>query len=315
MQQLSTVCSGVPLIQLYSNMESFNMNTMFSRANSCNTNAYDMKISAILDNIFNNEFKIDVQVPQNQKYIQQILHILSNIPQLQEINKHKVTIPEFEEIEVMKTDSAEIKKFTRKANYDFLGFHCNHKSIDKNYEKFDALIADIYTSADFIEYRRIYKEIASSIYKIIQYDKLGEDAQSDINAHYVEDTEYNAKKLIELIIKINSKIISANSTLIKECSKCKATVKKYNYVIKEVQRMREEYNDTQDLPAENVYSILQFLNKEFPTVDRFPISDVKDRYKQKFGLSLTIQEMKTRIEETNMFTVTCCKHKYFVNRK
>ena len=172
-----------------------------------------------------------------------------------------------------------------------------------------------YTSADFIEYRRIYKEIASSIYKNIQYDKLGEDAQSDINAHYVEDTEYNAKKLIELIIKINSKIISANSTLIKECSKCKATVKKYNYVIKEVQRMREEYNDTQDLPAENVYSILQFLNKEFPTVDRFPISDVKDRYKQKFGLSLTQQEMKTRIEETNMFTVTCCKHKYFVNRK
>ena len=302
-------------LQLYSNTESFNMNTMFSRANSCNTNAYDMKISAILDNIFNNEFNIDLQVPQNQKYIQQILHILSNIPQLQEINKHKVTIPEFDEIEVMKTDSAEIKKFIRKANYDFLGFHCNHKSIDKNYEKFDALIADIYTSADFIEYRRIYKEIASSIYKIIQYDKLGEDAQSDINAHYVEDTEYNAKKLIELIIKINSKIISANSTLIKECSKCKATVKKYNYVIKEVQRMREEYNDTQDLPAENVYSILQFLNKEFPTVDRFPISDVKDRYKQKFGLSLTIQEMKTKIEETNMFTVTCCKHKYFVNRK
>ena len=79
--------------------------------------------------------------------------------------------------------------------------------------------------------------------------------------------------------------------------------------------MREEYNDTQDLPAENVYSILQFLNKEFPTIDRFPISDVKDRYKQKFGLSLTIQEMKTKIEETNMFTVTCCKHKYFVNRK
>ena len=221
----------------------------------------------------------------------------------------------------MKTDSAEIKKFIRKANYDFLGFHCNHKTIDKNYEKFDALIADIYSSPEFVEYRRIYREIGGFIHKITEFDKLGKDAQCDSDAHYVEDTEYNAKKLVELIIKINSKIISANSTLIKECSKCKATVKKYNYVIKEVQRMREEYNEQlmpavdANQPAESTYSILQFLNDEFPTVDRFPLSDVKSRYKQKFGLSLTQQEMKTQIEETNIFTVTCSKHRYFVNRK
>ena len=302
-------------LQLYTEAEHFNMNAMFTLANSCNTNEYESKISKVIEQIFSNDFNIDIHVMQNHKYLQQILKILSNIPQLQEINKHRVVIPDFEEIEVMKTDSAEIKKFIRKANYDFLGFHCNHKTIEKNYEKFDALIADIYSSPEFVEYRRIYREIGGFIHKITEFDKLGKDAQCDSDAHYVEDTEYNAKKLVELIIKINSKIISANSTLIKECSKCNATVKKYNYVIKEVQRMREEYNDTQDLPAENVYSILQFLNKEFPTVDRFPISDVKDRYKQKFGLSLTIQEMKTRIEETNMFTVTCCKHKYFVNRK
>ena len=184
------------------------------------------------------------------------------------------------------------------------------------------MIADIYSSPEFVEYRRIYREIGGFIHKITEFDKLGKDAQCDSDAHYIEDTEYNAKKLVELIIKINSKIISANSTLIKECSKCKATVKKYNYVIKEVQRMREEYNeqlmpstDDQDLPAESTYSILQFLNDEFPTVDRFPLSDVKSRYKQKFGLSLTIQEMKTQIEETNIFTVTCSKHRYFVNRK
>ena len=281
---------------------------------------YVLKISKVIEQIFSNDFNIDIHVMQNHKYLQQILKILSNIPQLQEINKHRVVIPDFEEIEVMKTDSAEIKKFIRKANYDFLGFHCNHKTIDKNYEKFDALIADIYSSPEFVEYRRIYREIGGFIHKITEFDKLGKDAQCDSDAHYVEDTEYNAKKLVELIIKINSKIISANSTLIKECSKCKATVKKYNYVIKEVQRMREEYNEqlmpaVDDQPAESTYSILQFLNDEFPTVDRFPLSDVKSRYKQKFGLSLTIQEMKTQIEESNMFNITCCKRKYFVNRK
>ena len=309
-------------LQLYTEAEHFNMNAMFTLANSCNTNEYESKISKVIEQIFSNDFNIDIHVMQNHKYLQQILKILSNIPQLQEINKHRVVIPDFEEIEVMKTDSievmktdsAEIKKFIRKANYDFLGFHCNHKTIDKNYEKFDALIADIYSSPEFVEYRRIYREIGGFIHKITEFDKLGKDAQGDSDAHYVEDTEYNAKKLVELIIKINSKIISANSTLIKECSKCKATVKKYNYVIKEVQRMREEYNE-QLMPAESTYSILQFLNDEFPTVDRFPLSDVKSRYKQKFGLSLTIQEMKTQIEETNIFSITCCKRKYFVNRK
>ena len=301
-------------LQLYTEAEHFNMNAMFTLANACNTNEYELKISKVIEQIFSNDFNIDIHVMQNHKYLQQILKILSNIPQLQEINKHRVVIPDFEEIEVMKTDSAEIKKFIRKANYDFLGFHCNHKTIDKNYEKFDALIADIYSSPEFVEYRRIYREIGGFIHKITEFDKLGKDAQCDSDAHYVEDTEYNAKKLVELIIKINSKIISANSTLIKECSKCKATVKKYNYVIKEVQRMREEYNE-QLMPAESTYSILQFLNDEFPTVDRFPLSDVKSRYKQKFGLSLTQQEMKTKIEETNIFSVTCSKHRYFVNRK
>ena len=301
-------------LQLYTEAEHFNMNAMFTLANSCNTNEYELKISKVIEQIFSNDFNIDIHVMQNHKYLQQILKILSNIPQLQEINKHRVVIPDFEEIEVMKTDSAEIKKFIRKANYDFLGFHCNHKTIDKNYEKFDALIADIYSSPEFVEYRRIYREIGGFIHKITEFDKLGKDAQCDSDAHYVEDTEYNAKKLVELIIKINSKIISANSTLIKECSKCNATVKKYNYVIKEVQRMREEYNE-QLMPAESTYSILQFLNDEFPTVDRFPLSDVKSRYKQKFGLSLTQQEMKTQIEESNMFSITCCKRKYFVNRK
>ena len=308
-------------LQLYTEAEHFNMNAMFTLANSCNTNEYEFKISKVIEQIFSNDFNIDIHVMQNHKYLQQILKILSNIPQLQEINKHRVVIPDFEEIEVMKTDSAEIKKFIRKANYDFLGFHCNHKTIDKNYEKFDALIADIYSSPEFVEYRRIYREIGGFIHKITEFDKLGKDAQCDSDAHYVEDTEYNAKKLVELIIKINSKIISANSTLIKECSKCKATVKKYNYVIKEVQRMREEYNEQlmpavdANQPAESTYSILQFLNDEFPTVDRFPLADVKSRYKQKFGLSLTQQEMKTKIEETNIFTVTCSKHRYFVNRK
>ena len=81
------------------------------------------------------------------------------------------------------------------------------------------------------------------------------------------------------------------------------------------EQLNPSTDDDQDLPAENTYSILQFLNDEFPTVDRFPLSDVKNRYKQKFGLSLTIQEMKTEIEQTNMFTITRCKNKYFVNRK
>lgn len=302
-------------LQLYSDGNKFNINSVFLMTNSLKTDEFDMEISVIIDDILNNNLKVEpLQVLENQQDMQGILHILSTIPLLEEIKIHKVTIPEFEEIEVMKTDSAEIKKFIRKANYDFLGFHCNHKIIDKNYEKINSLIANIYTSKEFIEYRKLYKYFAYDIYELINYDIVGKKARYKMERNYTGDAKYRAEKLIELIIKINSKIISANSTLIKECSKCKAAVKKYNYVIKEVQRMREEYNN-QNLPAENTYSILQFLNEEFPTIDRFPMSDVINRYKQKFGMKLTIEEMKNKIEETNKFTVTCCKRKYFVNRK
>lgn len=302
-------------LQVFSDDGKFNINSMFSLSNSLKTNEFDKEISVIIDDILNNNLVVDsLQVPENQKDMEDVLHILSTIPLLEEIKIHKVTIPEFEEIEVMKTDSAEIKKFIRRANYDFLGFHCNHKTIDKNYQKINALIANIYTSEEFVEYRKFYTYFAEMIWELMNYDKFGKKAGYKNNCYYKGDAERYAKNLIELIIKINSKIISANSTLIKECSKCKAAVKKYNYVLKEVQRMREEHNN-QNLPAENSYSILQFLNEEFPTIDRFPMSDVINRYKQKFGMKLITEEMKTKIEETNKFTVTCCKHKYFINRK
>ena len=62
-------------IQLYTEAEHFNMNAMFTLANSCNTNEYEHKISKVIEQIFSNDFNIDIHVMQNHKYLQQILKI------------------------------------------------------------------------------------------------------------------------------------------------------------------------------------------------------------------------------------------------
>lgn len=129
------------------------------------------------------------------------------------------------------------------------------------------------------------------------------------------------KKLMDVVVKINGKIIAANANVSPSCSKCNATAKKYNYVIREVERMREELSEQvaideefTEKPAEEKYSMKEFLTKNYPTIDRFELSDVKAKYKQTFGICRTLSELKKLVEETKMFKVTNSKNKYYVSR-
>lgn len=297
--------------------QSISINDLTIGASMCLTDSYQIKISELKKSVLDRNINYSVNIEKHKSYLDKINLILSKLPKLVEFVKVKPVIPEFEEIEVLKGDSAEIKKFIRKANYDFIGFHCNHKMYDKQYEKMDSLIASIYESTEYKTYDSLIESFALTLKHIIEYDKIGETVS------YVEvcELESDAHKLVDLTLKLNCKIISANANVSPSCPKCRATVRKYNYVIKEVQRMREEQAEQEaldkefiDKPAEDKYKMKEFLTNNYPTVDRFEMSDVKDKYKKTFGITLKIAELKTLIEETHMFKVTNSKNKYYVSR-
>ena len=146
-------------------------------------------------------------------------------------------MPVFEQIEELKTDSVEIKKFIRKVNYDMIGYNCNH---------------DIYQMP---------------------------------------------------------------------CSRCDAARRKYQYSLFQINRMREELKEQQEIdqqymetPDENKYDMKWFLQKNYPTIDRFLLKDVQTKYKATFKINLTFDELKKRIEETGLFTISNVYRTMYVNR-
>ncbi|EAX71648.1 hypothetical protein TVAG_225980, partial [Trichomonas vaginalis G3] len=88
---------------------------------------FETEIQKIKQELLQGDLDCTAKDETDEEYLYEMQDIIDHLPKLPEIQQQKLTIPEFDEIEVKATDSVEIKKFIRKVNYEFLGFHCNHK--------------------------------------------------------------------------------------------------------------------------------------------------------------------------------------------
>ncbi|EAX77206.1 hypothetical protein TVAG_010380, partial [Trichomonas vaginalis G3] len=223
-----------------------------------------------------------------------------HLPKLPEIQQQKLTIPEFDEIEVKATDSVEIKKFIRKVNYEFLGFHCNHKVID------------IYKSEEFKTYDNFVSLVAKCVWQIRDKDRRGKVWNGQI-----KPAAFELKKTIYALVVLAGQISMYNAKMNPQCSKCKAAMRKYNYSVKEIERMRNDYADLKkevEKLAEDKMDMLTFLNKNYPTADDFLLSDVKKKYKETFGIVKTFDILTEEIEATKMFRISRIHNVYHVKR-
>ncbi|EAX65726.1 hypothetical protein TVAG_605980 [Trichomonas vaginalis G3] len=238
--------------------------------------------------------------------------IIDHLPKLPEIQQQKLTIPEFDEIEVKATDSVEIKKFIRKVNYEFLGFHCNHKVMDKDCDMVYKNISDIYKSGEFKTYDNFVSLVAKCVWQIRDKDRRGK-----IWNEQIKPATFELKRAIDALVILAGKVSEYNAKMNPQCSKCKAAMRKYNYSVKEIERMRNDYADLKreaEKPAEDKMDMLTFLNKNYPTADDFLLSDVKKKYKETFGIVKTFDVLTEEIEATKLFKVSRIHNVYHVKR-
>ncbi|EAY04358.1 hypothetical protein TVAG_070080 [Trichomonas vaginalis G3] len=248
----------------------------------------------------------------NEQYLYEMQDIIDHLPKLPEIQQQKLTIPEFDEIEVKATDSVEIKKFIRKVNYEFLGFHCNHKVMDKDCDMVYKNVSDIYKSEEFKTYDNFVSLVAECVWQIRDKDRRGKVWNKQI-----KPATFELKKTIDALVVLAGKVSEYNAKMNPQCSKCKAAIRKYNYSVKEIERMRNDYADLKkeaEKPAEDKMDMLAFLNKNYPTAEDFLLSDVKKKYKETFGIVKTFDVLKEEIEATKLFRVSRIHNVYHVKR-
>ncbi|EAX66193.1 hypothetical protein TVAG_567420 [Trichomonas vaginalis G3] len=257
---------------------------------------FETEIQKIKQELLQGDLDCTAKDEENEEYLYEMQDIIDHLPKLPEIQQQKLTIPEFDEIEVKATDSVEIKKFIRKVNYEFLGFHCNHKDCDMVY------FIDIYKSGEFKTYDNFVSLVAKCVWQIRDKDRRGKVWNGQI-----KPATFELKKTIYALVVLAGQISMYNAKMNPQCSKCKAAMRKYNYSVKEIERMRNDYADLKkeaEKPAEDKMDMLTFLNKNYPTADDFLLSDVKKKYKETFGIVKTFDILTEEIEATKLFRIS-----------
>ncbi|EAX75687.1 hypothetical protein TVAG_559160 [Trichomonas vaginalis G3] len=273
---------------------------------------FETKIQKIKQELLTSNLDCSAKDETNEQYLYEMQDIIDHLPKLPEIQQQKLTIPEFDEIEVKTTDSVEIKKFIRKVNYEFLGFHCNHKVMDKDCDMVYKNVSDIYKSEEFKTYDNFVSLVAECVWEIRDKDRRGK-----VWNEQLRPAMFEMKRAIDALVVLAGQISMYNAKMNPQCSKCKAAIRKYNYSVKEIERMRNDYADLKkevEKPAEDKMDMLAFLNKNYPTADDFLLSDVKKKYKETFGIVKTFDVLKEEIEATKLFKVMNHRNIYHVKR-
>ncbi|EAY18621.1 hypothetical protein TVAG_463070 [Trichomonas vaginalis G3] len=273
---------------------------------------FETEIQKIKQELLTSNLDCSAKDETNEQYLYEMEDLIDHLPKLPEIQQQKLTIPEFDEIEVKATDSVEIKKFIRKVNYEFLGFHCNHKVMDKDCDMVYKNISDIYKSGEFKTYDNFVSLAAKCVWQIRDKDRRGK-----VWNEQIKSTASDLKKTIDALVVLAGKVSEYNVKMNPQCSKCKAAMRRYNYSVKEIERMRNDYADLKkeaEKPAEDKMDMLEFLNKNYPTADDFLLSDVKKKYKETFGIVKTFDILSEEIEATKLFRVSRIHNVYHVKR-
>ena len=194
--------------------------------------------------------KYKLNIETNTNLIHDIFMIFQSMPKLNDITQTIPEVPIFDQIEELKTDSAEIKKFIRKVNYDMIGYHCNHNSINEKCNKVYNNVVNIYKSDEYQDYKSFIDHALLIAISIINKGKDGKpyDVYPTSSAFLCKEPEdfslgfidkCRIKEVSDNILIINGMIANNNAQTNKSCSKCDAARRKYNYSLFQIDRMRE----------------------------------------------------------------------------
>ena len=279
---------------------------LVKRANSLNTDEYNH----VRDMLFNNCFDYTAHYKEIDDKIIKRVNYFNEIPKVPSFQFKKLESISFEEIPTQEDDTNEIKKFLRKSNYDFIGFHCNHKTYNEQYELMRAKFMRLIDSSAFRGYSSFISLVITDIVKLIQLDRdcYNESLKEKfiyteiVNIHlraFQPDFEIAKANTIRLC----SELIEINAKSCPTCSKCEAEKKLYQYVLKEVDRMRSE-NKSRQIEAEEATSdVISFINRQFKNVDEVKISEVIKLYKCCYNITINKDELVEKIKETNQWRI------------
>ena len=293
--EICTLGTAVHPFQLY----------VAKRHSALNTDEYN----DIRDALFSHTFSYEGKKPRVNEYIKQRVDYFNELPQVPTFQCKKLETFTFDKIEVHKDDTQEIKKFIRKANYDFIGYHCNHKVYDEQYEMSRVKFMKVIDSEAFQSYTGFISQIIYDIIKLIDYDNDPE--RDEINSNNCHCFDFNFRNVKHDTIKLCAELMTINTKSCPKCAKCEAKRKLYDYVLREVERMRSEL--VEEVEDGEPSEITEFMDKYFGNIDRIELSTVVNQWKRYHGF-IKQDEIINMLIESSLYRITNSHNKKYVNK-
>lgn len=292
----------------------------------CLSNEYHMLLADTKYCLQQGDLDTRCKHPENTEHLKRIQSIVSRYPKIVSFVSSKPLVPQFDEIPEQPDDDKDIKKVIRRANYDFIGYSCNHKQFDKQYSLVQSKVAEIYESKEYKEYDKRMDNIARLVCHIQDTDQRRDKVWSGDS---IDDIERGAKEMVDIIILINKKILAVNAGVNLECHRCKGVVKKYDYCKRLIDTMRNEVIDrdnkmhaliaassrsSDDGVDDPKQSFGQWMCERFGSLERIPLSDIKKAYKSSFNKTITMDVLSNMLSDTKIYRVTASHNKYYANK-
>lgn len=271
---------------------------------------FSEKQNQILCSIKSNSLvsSITVQNKDNNETLMNIQEIYNSLPSIISPKKTKLDKPCHHKIEILKSDTQEIRNIIRKINRKTQTFRCDHNKIDRKYHSFESDLAKIYALPEMRIIDDFMKSLLHEVNQTVYKDKQNKK-------YIINILPFEVKKVQDAIIMINGKINEINAYFESlTCVKCEKITAEYEYALDEIEELRDEQNQILEDVAENKFSIKSFMIQQYPTINRIKLSEVCNKYKEIHGIRKTQSEITEELEETEMFRVTNSKNIKYVVR-
>lgn len=315
-------------IQKYAN---FNLNDFIHEflpaVNTGDKTRYDY-----IEKLRRHECPITVSDPNLQPYLDRIMNNVKLIPDIKlPSNELNIDVFTADMIKTEKDDTKEIKDIIRKMNRKVACYTCDHIKFEKKNIEYQTDVMELCKSKHLKRVYEYYLSMTRACQALEEYPTSKDAVQKHKPFHKARywvleliDNNLDLQEIQKEAVEFNKEVIKVQSKyLTTHCPKCEKIKKEYEFVLSDVEQMRDEIKEQRENEINSILEeieandspIIDFMNKYFSGKDRIKVSDITKLWKADKKVMIKQDEIREKLEESNEWIITVNHHVLIANRK
>ena len=230
-----------------------------------------------------------------------------------------------------KDDTKEIKDIIRKMNRKVACYTCDHTKFEKKNIDYQTDVMELCKSKHLKRVYEYYLNMVRACQALEGYPTSRDAVEKHKPFHKARhwvleliDDNLDLQEIQKEAVEFNKEVIKVQSKyLATHCHKCEKIKKEYDFVLSDIEQMREEIKEQRENEINSILEeieandspIIEFMNKYFSGKDRIKVSDITKLWKADKKVMIRQDEIREKLEESGEWVITVNHHVLIANRK